>query len=365
VAVTQKVPRAQTSAKARIKALLPPVLQQVLRRVRVSVGLCRAYRYDRLRFLRFSSALGYASNRHNLASRITGSYHGVEKGLALPDPRPGFGSAALGQLIDCLDEYLARYGDDGVTRAAQGALVAYLEFNRSSGLPDEQVPHLSALLRLTRTQDGVSQAGGTKIVRREQIAAAVSCVTADFFATRSSVRQFAPGAVSEEHIEFAVKAAQKSPAVCNRQFQRVYVISDPTDVRRALELQGGARGFAHQVPMVAVITSNLRSYWGGGERMQAWTDGGMFAMSFLLGLHACGVGSVCLNWSKTEALDREFHHVFGLPEEEAIVMLIGFGGLKEEYRVAASPRPALSATYHKLSTQVDDAAAGPAADDVH
>jgi len=82
--------------------------------------------------------------------------------------------------------------------------------------------------------------------------------------------------------------------------------------------------------------------------MQAWTDGGMFAMSFVLGLHAKGLGAVCLNWSKTETDDRAFHAAFDLSEEEVIVMLVAFGHLPEEVQVAVSPRVAIHEALRRL-----------------
>lgn len=346
------------SLRTRVKKVVPTPAWRLLRRVKVNFLLHRTYRYDRHRLLRYSSALGYSISRHNLASRITGSYHAIEKGLSLPTPRPRFGETAIGVLLRYLDEYLTRFGEDGIILAALGALNAYVEFNRTAGVSESEIPHLSEIKRLSEGRTSSPPSGGTKTVRRDQIRAAVSPVTEEFFATRSSVRQFEPGLVCDDDVQFAVRAAQSSPAVCNRQFQRLYVISEPKDVVRALEIQGGARGFADQVPMVAVVTSNLRNYWGGGERMQAWTDGGMFAMSFILGLHSREIGSVCLNWSKTEDVDQQFHHAFRIPDEEIIVMLIGFGRLKEEYQVAMSPRVSVRESWLPLST-TDNAPSPP------
>lgn len=67
-------------------------------------------------------------------------------------------------------------------------------------------------------------------------------------------------------------------------------------------------------------------------------------MNFILGLHSRGIGSVCLNWSKSPRTDRRLRSVIGLPDDEAIVMLIGFGHLLEDYSVAASPRMSLDQT---------------------
>ena len=62
-------------------------------------------------------------------------------------------------------------------------------------------------------------------------------------------------------------------------------------------------------------------------------------MNFMLGLHAQGLGTVPLNWSKDPTRDRVLRRALPeLGEHEAIIMFVGFGHLPEEYRVAASPR---------------------------
>jgi nitroreductase len=156
------------------------------------------------------------------------------------------------------------------------------------------------------------------------------------------VRQYSDEPVDPADIEFAAAAAQRAPAVCNRQFGRLYVYTERVDIDRILELQGGARGFGDQLRGLAIVTTDLRNFWAAGERHQAWTDGGLFAMSFVLGLHARGLGTVCLNWSKTPRTDQQLREIANLPEESVVIMLVGFGHLRESYSVASSIRVPLS-----------------------
>lgn len=328
-------------ARSAAKRLLPRRARDLLGRLSYAraraarvAGIRDAFRYDEQRYAQYSSTISSRISRQNHAARMTATYHNLEKGLALPAPRPGFGAGVVRRLLDLIDEYLERYGVDEISTSATAALVAYREFNLAAGLSPAEIPEAERLQRL----DAPERVGGTKILRKQDVLAAVDGVDGDFFASRSSVRCFADRTIDDGDVEFAVRAAQKSPAVCNRQYSRAYVATDLARVARALELQAGARGFSDQVPAVAVITTSMRTFSGAGERMQAWTDGGMFAMSFVLGLHARGLGAVCLNWSKTEADDRAFHAAFELPEDEVIIMLVGFGHLQDETRVAVSPR---------------------------
>ena len=274
-------------------------------------------------------------------------YHNIEKGLSLPSPRPRFGEAAVGRLVQYTNLYIDRFGSDDVTEFATAALRGYVEFNERAGVARNDIPAITEIDRLD-SAGALAARGGVKIVRRQEVMDASHGVELDFFLSRSSVREFSSTPVTSDEIEFAVIAAQKSPAVCNRQFGKVHVTTDRATINDALAVQAGARGFGDSVPALAVITTSARTYWNPEERMQPWTDGGMFAMSFVLGVHAQGMGSVCLNWSKLPAVDRTFRRRFSIADDELIVMLVAFGHLLEEYRVAVSPRVPVAQTLKKL-----------------
>lgn len=335
--------------KSAAKAVLPDRVVGLRKGARISRGLREAYRYDRERYFQYSSSMGPHASRQNLASRVTERYHNLEKGLALPAPEPGHGLKNALALVGYLRTYRARYGDDEVTAAAMGALRAYQAFNAddaavTAALAAEPLDALSdeAAARLPMT-------GGVRELHLSHLDSAVGSVDLDFFTTRRSVRHFAAGAVAQEDLEFAVRAAQSSPAVCNRQFCRVYVTQDPDAIRDALAIQGGARGFAENVPCVAVVTASLRNFWGPGERMQAWTDGGMFLMSFLLGLHVRRLGTVCLNWSKGPDIDRRFRERFDLEPGDVIIACVAIGHLNDVTTVASSPRPPVADALRPLT----------------
>jgi nitroreductase len=160
----------------------------------------------------------------------------------------------------------------------------------------------------------------------------------DFFESRFSCRQFSAEPVTPTEIELAVVVAQKAPAVCNRQSGRVRAFTRPEDIQRVLDLQGGARGFAEGVRALFCISVDLRNFHGVGERYQGWIDGGLFAMSFLLGLHRQGIGSCCLNWSKDVAQDQAMRNLLNLPPHELIIMFVAAGHLPENFVVARSVR---------------------------
>jgi nitroreductase len=335
------LPLLQTLASRWLGSVIQPTrLRTFLKVLRNSPDAIEDYLYDSFRFLLHSSTLYYGT-RENRLSRITAMYHSVERGLALPAPHVGFGAQNVAYLVEAIDSYLDAFGLDQALNAAAGALDAYLEFNRrygAMGPPNREVIE-AVLKRLQpiRSNDGE---GGIVEVSRDAIRGATANVTADFFMRRHSIRQFTDEQVSAEDIDAAIAIAQKSPAVCNRQECHVYVIHDKSLMAKMLALQE-SRGFNHQINKLLVITNRLTAFYGMGERNQCWIDGGMFAMSLVLGLHAQGLGTCCLNWSKRAPRDRAMRELLGLPPQKVIIMLVAVGHLPNKLAVARSVRPPL------------------------
>ena len=324
--------------KKLLTKVVPRPILKIGKGIVVSASLWKANTYDARRYRKFSSSVTSLDGKHNLAAMITERYHSIEKGLSLPSPRKGFGSRALSDLLKLTGEYRKKYGEDGLTETVSAVLAAYLEFNSSLGTPREDIPFLGEIELLISELGTATFTAGTRPVVKGDVLRAVDGVDLNFFESRYSVRQFSDMPVSREDIEFATLAAQKSPAVCNRQFGKIYAYTDPAEIARLLSIQGGANGFGDGLTGLAIVTTNLRSYWNDGQRNQAWVDGGLFAMSFMLGLHARGLGAVALNWSKGPGRDQLLRAEADIPQDEVIIMFVGFGNLRDEFRVASSPR---------------------------
>ena len=283
------------------------------------------------------SGLGGGTEKGVLQARIIKSYHRIEKGLALPLPRPGFGADAIAQLIEDLSIYQRRYGNDHILQRALQTLDEYRNFSALAGTD------VSAVSRALQTHNYTPQAsgnseGGTMEVTREAIHSAAKHDLTAFFRNRYSVRQFSPEPVSEALIEEAVRMAQKSPSVCNRESGRLFLVSSPEKARALLGYQNGNRGFGEHADKLLVITARLDCFLTPGERYQCWIDGGLFAMSLIYALHALGLGSCCLNWSVEPETDAAFKRAAGIPADQAVVMLLAVGHLPERFRVAISAR---------------------------
>lgn len=299
------------------------------------------YAYDYRRF-RAASFMEGARTRENRRAHIHLLAHTLEYGMALSDPRKGFGIEKVRMLCVEVEQYLSAYGRDETIEMALAVLASHLAFTGAQGADTAQVRALVEPLLESAgpLSDGVP--GGTEKVSAADIARHACIDFVSFMEKRNSVRQYdAHQEVEFEKIERAVRAAQQTPSSCNRQTCKVYAFTDKRSITRVLSYHDGNRGFGDQLGGVFVVAVDL-SHWNSvGERNQGWVDGGMFAMTLALGLHAEGLGTCMLNWSAPLERDKALRACIGIPDNEIVITLIGFGNMRNEFQVPVSRRKSL------------------------
>ena len=316
------------------------VIRGVVRRIR----LIREYLYDYHRMVRHSSAVNWGDNREKLRALIVIRYHGIEKGLSLPQPRPGFGRDKIAQLIEMMQTYVSDYGADHTIATALNALGAYMDFNGKAGTRDESLGRKIEELKRRAAEFPKPECdltAGCRELTQAAVRDAGQAPFERFMESRYTVRQFSDEPVDPEVLRAAIKVAQKTPSVCNRQPWRAWAVNDPAKIKKILDLGGGARGFEDQMKVLLIVTSDLACFQSPGERNQCWIDGGMFGMALIQSLHAQGLASCCMNWSKTQDIDSHLRRLVAIPDAESIIFLLGVGYPREEFLVAASSRKPL------------------------
>jgi nitroreductase len=304
------------------------------RRNRINTALAANYSYDRDRFAGASAVHADARDIEQLGSLIMMDCHRIEKGLALPKPRAGFGVKVIERLLRDIPQHEARHGLSLPTQSARKALKEYLDYCRRHG-----VAAPGGVKELLFSAPAPNCEAGTIEVTRKSILDAIASGDFGAFARhRYSVRQFTGQPIMRNDIEEAVLIAMKSPSVCNRQSAKVYSATTPDTIAKVLSYQNGNAGFGDTLGAVFVVTSDMRIFNSIGERNQCWVDGGIFAMSLVYALHGLGLGACMLNWSQTMEQDQAMRRAFNIPDHEAVITMIGAGQLPETLRVAVSPR---------------------------
>ena len=295
--------------------------------------------YDYWRFFNYSGANPKRQYHGERAARLTMAFHQLEKGLSLSAPRPGFGKEVAARLIQDIGTFVADFGFIEPAPSALGALNAYIAFNEEHNIDVATLKAaVSQCLLGVAGSTPECPAGGTWTVDRDDLEKKRNAGFMPFFNSRHSVRHFSGGPIPEAHIREAIRLAQKTPSVCNRQAWKAHVYSKSEDVASLLAIQAGSRGFGEQVSAVLVVTCDLTRFVNVGERYQAWIDGGMFSMATCLALHSLGYGTCCLTWAKEMHTDMALRKAAHIGTEEQIIMLIAVGTLPQTFRVARSPR---------------------------
>ena len=314
-------------------------LKLFISRLKASRHLLPNYIYDFFRYLELSATADPYATKARFQGRIIATYHVIEKGLSLENPRTGFGLGMVNTLINLLENYSERYDWDNLAQVSLNTLFSYYEFNLKRGLENREI--YSEIIRLKAKSANTCKStagGGAFTLNRDQVLLASHIKFRDFVNSRHSIRNFGAEAVSEETILEAISIALKTPSVCNRQTWKVHILCDDDLKEKALQLQNGNRGFGHTASKILIITSDLSCFLNAQERNQPFIDGGLFSMSLIYALHSLGVGSCCLNWAVTYEKDRDLRRDIEIAKSEVIIMMIAVGNLPKKFRVATSPR---------------------------
>jgi nitroreductase len=319
-----------------LKKIIPASILNKIRVLKSYSILFKNYLYDMKRFAKHSLVLNSPSNADQLLSKIIVQYHIIEKGMALKDTRLGYAKAPLAELFSLLQKYVDRgYSKDNIHfQAAIGALKAYVAYHEGMKYDVAAVKE-----QLQAFDKYYNNAFGGKIdLTKSEVLQAGKSNFEEFANNRFSVRNFSGEPVDMKLIYNAIRLAQKTPSVCNRQTSRVYVISDDEAKKKLQQLQQGNRGFGHIVDKYLIVTSDLNYFHRAGDRNQSFVDGGLYAMSLLYGLHYEGLAACTLNWAVTKEDDMALRQRFKIKDSENIILVIAIGHYPEQFTVAKSTR---------------------------
>ncbi|WP_171595262.1 nitroreductase family protein [Marinifilum caeruleilacunae] len=266
------------------------------------------------------------------------AYHIVEKGLTMPEPRPGFGKAVVMILIDTVERYEKFQLPENDLEFTQSVSVLkeYLHYHEEINFSLDQ----DLLGRLISIEERYAKVEGQKQIRTSK---------ADYFKdknapfdqfcqSRYSVRNYTEEEVPMHVLHDCINLAQRSPSFCNRQPNRVHIVKSPEKKKAILEIQNGNRGFGHLAETLIVVSSVVSTTKDMHERFENHLNGGLFSMTLLNALHYNKIGACSLNWSVSDDKDMKLREIIDIPHNEVVLMIIACGYLPDEFSIASSPR---------------------------
>ena len=295
------------------------------------------FAYDLRRFIKFSG-----SEKGGLRAALIMAYHGIEKGLTMPNRRLGFGQQALSDMIILVEKWkLSESTEDEVYVHAISVLQEYWQLHADANykLENQLADRLRKLL-----QEEEIVVDHQLEVTKENLFGKTMEPFLEFSQSRHSVRHFS-GAVSEEQIRLAVALAQNAPSACNRQHVRVHCLVNKEQIQQLLALQNGNRGSGHLVDKLLLITYDMQDLRWREERNDGYTNAGIFVMNLCYALHYYHVAHCLLNWSVSPKNDEKMRALVAIPETETLVIIVACGDCPDNIRLAKSPRKRLSSIY--------------------
>lgn len=279
---------------------------------------------------------GSSKEQERLKAFLTKQYHIIEKGMALPNPRANFGIPKIKVLLSKALKYEQLYGYDfAVSDPIRNCLKEYLGLNSNLSSVDRML--YNEIVDFIKTPDIGNDIGGTKTVHREELLKSTGIDYESFILSRSSVRDFKREKVDHKLINKAVAIARNAPSVCNRQNWKIHYYDGEKLKTDLLNLQHGNGGFTESIQGLFIVTTNLKGFTKM-EQNQVFVDGGLISMNLVLALHHLGIGSCCLNTCFPYTREIQIKKLGSIPENERLIMMIGIGYWKDQFKVAYSTK---------------------------
>ena len=314
----------------------------VLRKIRFIWQTYSLYLHDARIYVRYSNGFFCNDNKKKLLDYLIVFYHPIEKGLAMPDCRLGFGRERVEKVISLCNKYVSKYQDyPRVLIDAIEVISEYAHLHKAHNYKLDERFQKQIDDFLIRFPD-VSPSSQLSYSREDFFSKSYSPFP-EFASSRRSLRDYdTKVAVDENVLKSAVDLAITAPSTCNRQSVKVHMVKNKELVKQVLAMQSGNRGFGNKADKVLVITSDLQSWNVPGERFSPYIDGGIFAMNLLYALHYHRIGACPLNWSENVERNNKLHQLLRIPEHEIVIMMICCGIAPSKFKIVRSKRKSLN-----------------------
>lgn len=297
------------------------------------------FQYDMGRYFHYSS-MDRNSDEVQTETEIRLLVHSIEKALALPAVRPGFGREKIELLLQKYDSFRSFKeckNAKEIDMLVLGTIRAYIEFQKNS-CPEFDLSFIPAQFRNVQDNDcvGVSSASSCNFSNLS---------FSDFAKSRHSLRYYGSESIQIETIEKSISLAQTAPSACNRQPVHVFACTNTEKIEMIMSFHGGIKGFGRPQAILAVA-GTLGSYTSEYERNTVYVDCGIFSMNLLYALHYYGLATCPVIWGSEPDNDQRIRQILGIPESETVALLIMVGSYPPgEYRFAKAKRKDINSIF--------------------
>lgn len=282
--------------------------------------------------LKYSSTT-YRDECSDMATLMINS-HVLEKGITMPDRRPGFGYDRVRLIISQCNQFIRLYGEQSIEiQSTLKDLEQYLELHKKQGfeLPMDIAEGIVDLLKFKRidTKDCFESTPDVFFEEKNDFF--------DFAHSRHTMRWYSDEPIPDDTIRKAVELAMTAPSACNRQSVRVHVVTTEAKKKKILELQNGNRGFGQLADKLLCVTVDSR-YYAYSHRPMANVDGGIFTMNLLYALHYYKIAACTLNACLSIRKRKRLNAIIEIEDAEFPIVFVAIGRAPDHFMVAASQR---------------------------
>lgn len=323
-------------AKQGVKQYLRPLLER-LRLLRNSIFDFHAYN-------QFATIGGKLNNPSNVRYSLLFHAHSLEKGLSHQNFRPNFGNNALSALVNDISA-AQRMGISSKSMEFQNAVAVLRDYKRVHHQRKLETPYFDKIVsqNLLSTEEAPQW---DYTVSDESIDTDDTSYKG-LVKRRHSTRDFADEQLDMTRVKEAVELAINTPSVCNRQPWQVTTTQNKELIAQLLKIQGGFTGYKLP-PALALVTTDLRAFRDSGERNEAYVDGGLFLMNFLLALTDQEIATCTLNTMAGSEKIKKIRKILDLPESHILIAFVALGNFPERYGRTRSEHKALKDVYTEV-----------------
>lgn len=322
-----------------VKEKLPVSVLESIQRHKSFRVLKKLRRVEIKRFSAFYSA-GVAGDIPQVESRLIFFVHQIEKGFSFDIYQYGRGKEALRNIASLSSRLVDLDANWRCNPIYKDMILALGEYRRRHCAADYDISFMTELFDEAMNEDiiAASKQGYPSIeILRGDKADNDSISFRELTECRHAVRTYSDEPVTHSELEKAVAMSLRTPSVCNRQPSRVRIYTDKELIARALKIQGGFGGYSTP-PALMLISSDLRAFLSVNECNEAYVDGGLFSMSLLYSLEACGLAACPLNTMFGSEADEATRELLGIPDNEVFIMYIAVGHFRDVSKICRSDR---------------------------